>query len=145
MTCVLDTDTARNARYTHRAAGHPDRRLCHRLKRRARPFSMAYHGHLTPYSCSGYTKSMATLSMFFGIIITMFREKGTRHHIPHFHAEYQGEEVVVSLDGEVLDGSIPRKKFNLVIAWAEIHNEELKANWKLLSEGREFFKIDPLR
>jgi len=75
----------------------------------------------------------------------MYREKGGRHNVPHFHAEYQGEEVAISLDGEVLEGSIPKKKLKLVIAWAEIHRENLEANWSLLSDGREFFKIDPLR
>jgi len=83
--------------------------------------------------------------MFFGIIITMYREVGGRHKAPHFHAEYQNEEVVLSLDGQVLEGSIPSKKLKLVLAWTEIHREELSANWKLLSEGREYFRIDPLR
>ena len=87
---------------------------------------------------------MPTLSMFFGIIITMYREVGGKHHLPHIHAEYQGEEVAITFDGEILEGSIPNKKLKLVIAWMEIHKEELEANWKLLSEGREFFKIEPL-
>ena len=75
----------------------------------------------------------------------MYREVGGRHKLPHFHAEYQGDEIVISLDGDVIEGSIPKSKFKLVIAWAEIHKEDLEANWKLLSEGREFFRIDPLR
>lgn len=88
---------------------------------------------------------MPTLSLFFGIIITMYREKGGRHHIPHFHAEYQGQEAVISFEGNLIEGSIPNNKMKLVIAWAEIHREDLEANWKLLSEGKEFFKIEPLR
>ena len=88
---------------------------------------------------------MPTLSVFYGIIITMYREKGERHNLPHFHAEYQGEEAAITFDGEVIEGSLPRKKLKLITAWAEIHQEDLEANWKLLSDGREFFKIDPLR
>ena len=88
---------------------------------------------------------MPTLSMFFGIIITMYREVGGKHSTPHFHAEYQGDEVVMSFSGQIIEGSIPIGKLKLVIAWAEIHSDELVANWKLLSEGREYFKIDPLR
>ena len=53
---------------------------------------------------------MPTISMFYGIIIRMYREIGGQHKVPHIHAEYQGEEVVVSLDGDVLEGSIPKKK-----------------------------------
>ena len=88
---------------------------------------------------------MPTLSVFYGIIITMYREVGGRHNVPHFHAEYQGEEAAVTFDGEILEGSLPKKKMHLVTAWAHIHQEDLHANWKLLTEGREVFKIDPLR
>ena len=61
---------------------------------------------------------MPTLSVFYGIIITMYREIGGKHSVPHFHAEYQGQEAAISFDGEVLDGSIPKKKLKLAIAWA---------------------------
>jgi hypothetical protein len=30
---------------------------------------------------------MPALSMFFGIIVRMYREQGGRHHLPHVHAE----------------------------------------------------------
>lgn len=88
---------------------------------------------------------MPTLSVFYGIIIYMYREVGVRHNLPHIHAEYQGDEVVVSFDGDVIEGSIPNKKLKLVLAWVEIHKEDLEANWKLLTDGRETFKVDPLR
>ena len=88
---------------------------------------------------------MPILSMFFGIIIRMYRAINGPHHIPHIHAEYQGQELVIPLDGEISEGSLPSKKTKLVLAWIEIHHEELVANWQLLSEGEEYFKIDPLR
>ena len=88
---------------------------------------------------------MPTISMFYGIIIRMYREVGGRHNLPHIHAEYQGEEIVISLDGDVLEGSIPNKKLKLVLAWIEIHNEDLSANWNLLNNGEKAFTIEPLR
>jgi hypothetical protein len=33
----------------------------------------------------------------------------------------------------------------LALAWAEIHKEELIADWQLASNGELPFKIDPLR
>lgn len=51
----------------------------------------------------------------------------------------------MALNGEVLVGSIPKSKLKLIDAWMEIHREELEANWKLLQDGHQFFKIDPLR
>ncbi len=88
---------------------------------------------------------MQILSMFYGIIVRMYREAGGKHNVPHIHAEYSEQEVVVTFDGEVLEGEIPKNKFKLLLAWIEIHKEELAANWKILSEGEQFFKIEPLK
>ena len=88
---------------------------------------------------------MPVLSMFFGIIVRMYKELGGKHNTPHIHAEYSGDEVVVALDGTVLEGGLPRAKMKLLEAWMEIHRDELEANWKLLSNGEQFFRIDPLK
>lgn len=88
---------------------------------------------------------MPVLSIFFGIIVRMYREQGGQHNMPHLHAEYSGEEVVVSLDGTVLEGSFPKNKMKLLQAWMEIHHDDLEANWTLLSNGEQFFRIDPLK
>lgn len=88
---------------------------------------------------------MPTLSMFYGVIIRMYREIGGKHNKPHIHAEYSGDEIVIALDGEILEGAIPKNKLKLVEAWMVIHKEELEANWKLLSAGEQFFKIEPLK
>ena len=88
---------------------------------------------------------MPVLSMFYGIIVRMYRESGERHNLPHIHAEYSGNEVVVALDGTILEGEIPKARMKLLDAWMEIHREDLNANWNLLSHGEQFFRIDPLR
>lgn len=88
---------------------------------------------------------MPTLCMFFGIVVKMYAESGTQHNLPHIHAEYQGAKVVVDLDGNVIEGKFPRSKMRLLLAWIEIHHDELMANWELLSNGEGYFKIDPLR
>ena len=88
---------------------------------------------------------MPTLSMFYGIIVRMQSEKGGKHHKPHIHAIYSGNEVIVTIDGEILEGSFPSKQMKLLSAWIAIHEDELKANWTLLSEGNEYFKIEPLK
>jgi len=75
----------------------------------------------------------------------MYREISGKHHKSHIHVEYANEEVVIALDGEILEGSIPKSKMKLVEAWMEIHRDDLEANWKLLSQGEEYFKIDPLK
>ena len=88
---------------------------------------------------------MPALSMFFGIIVRMQCENGGKHHKPHIHAIYGEDELVISLDGEILEGEFPQKQFKLLLAWMAIHEDELIANWQMLSEGEGYFKIEPLR
>ena len=88
---------------------------------------------------------MPVLSVFYGIIVRMYREVSGKHHVPHIHAECSGDEVVVALDGTILEGGIPKAKMKLLDAWMEIHREDLEANWQILCDGEEFFRIDPLK
>ena len=45
------------------------------------------------------------------------------------------------IDGSVLSGELPPKKHKLVVAWIEIHQEDLLADWKLASMGKKPFPI----
>lgn len=89
---------------------------------------------------------MPVLSMFYGIIIRMYFYDNKQHHVPHIHTEYSGDRAVFSIsDGEMIAGSIPSNKAQLVKAWIEIHREELLADWNLAVNGQEVFKVDPLK
>ncbi len=80
---------------------------------------------------------MPTISMFYGILIRMFFYDTEKHHVPHIHAEYQGEMAVYSIEnGDVLVGKLPPKKNKLVVAWIEIHKESLLADWELAINGQ---------
>ena len=58
-----------------------------------------------------YTHPMPELCRFFGIIIRMYMEAGQPHHFSHFHAYYQSEAAVFSLDPiELIAGSLPREQ-----------------------------------
>lgn len=46
---------------------------------------------------------------------------------------------------DILEGDLPGKQTKLVLAWAELHQEELMANWQLVMNEEEPFKIDPLK
>ena len=89
---------------------------------------------------------MPVISMFYGLIVSMFFVDRKRHKLPHVHVRYQDEEAVFSIpQGRLLDGSLPKAKVRLVQAWIEIHREELIADWSLAVEGQPVFKIDPLK
>jgi len=89
---------------------------------------------------------MPEIARFFGIIIRMFAEPAAPHHRPHFHAYFQGDVGVFAIDAiELIGGSLPRKQWRLVEAWAEIHQGDLLADWERLQAGRPPVKIEPLR
>jgi hypothetical protein len=83
--------------------------------------------------------------MFFGIIIRMYFAPG-EHPPPHFHAYYSEYKAIVDIrTGEIIEGSLPVRQTKLVLAWAELHQEELMADWRLVMSGEEPFKIQPLQ
>lgn len=85
---------------------------------------------------------MPTISMFYGILIRMYYDD---HNPPHIHALYGDDEACYDFNGQVIDGKLPNKQERLVLAWIEIHKEELEANWKLARDGEQIFKIEPLK
>jgi hypothetical protein len=88
---------------------------------------------------------MPELSRFFGIIIRMYMEVGAPYHAPHFHAYYQDDVGVFSLEPvELIAGSLPRRQRRLVEAWAELHQAELLTDWQRLQGGQVPLPIDPL-
>ena len=89
---------------------------------------------------------MPEISRFFGIVIRMLVEAGGPHHVPHFHAYYQDDVAIYSLDPiERMAGSLPRPQERLVLAWAELHRQELVTNWNTLQAGRPSSKIEGLK
>ncbi len=88
---------------------------------------------------------MPILSLFYGIIVRMYMEMGGKHHNSHIHAEYSGHKIVIALDGEILEGEFPPKQLKLLLAWIVLREDDLKANWELISGGEQIFKIEPLK
>lgn len=89
---------------------------------------------------------MAVISMFYGIIISLYYFDARRHHSPHLHIKYQDQEAILAIpSGDVLEGEIKANKLKLVQAWIEIHQEDLLADWELASQGQSVFKIEPLK
>ena len=89
---------------------------------------------------------MPTISMFYGIIISLYFYDNERHCLPHIHAKYQGQDASFSIiDGSILGGEFPASKTKLVQAWIEIRREDLMADWELAINGQSLFPIEPLR
>jgi hypothetical protein len=58
---------------------------------------------------------MAIISMFYGIITSMYYFDNKQHKVPHVHVRYQGEEAVFSIpDGKILEGNMKSNEKKLL-------------------------------
>lgn len=46
---------------------------------------------------------------------------------------------------EVIDSNLGRRQLRFVLAWAELHQDELAENWRRARGGETLRKIEPLR
>ena len=67
------------------------------------------------------------------------------HNPPHFHVKYaEYNAMILIAEGIVAKGFLPAKQLKLVLAWAEIHKDELMQNWELSKIKEPLNKIAPL-
>lgn len=89
---------------------------------------------------------MPTISMFYGITVSMYFKDNKQHKLPHIHIIYAGNKGVFSIkEKRLIKGEFPKRIINLVTAWIEIHYDELMANWELAINNEETYKIEPLK
>ena len=85
---------------------------------------------------------MPRISEFYGIVIAMYYRE---HGVPHFHATYAGDTVVVAIEtNQVIAGFAPARALRLVQEWAELHQDELMQNWERAREQAPLERIEPL-
>ena len=86
---------------------------------------------------------MPTISMFYGIIISMFYND---HALPHFHAKYAEFKGIIDIQQlKMIKGDLPRRALELIFDWAELHQSELLNGWNLCQKKQVPDKIEPLK
>ncbi len=84
------------------------------------------------------------LSRFAGMVIYLLFKDNKQHNKPHVHVYYGEYEAAVSIDGELLAGSLPLKQFRMVTGWLAFHEEEAYKAWNQAVKGEHFDKIKPM-
>jgi hypothetical protein len=85
---------------------------------------------------------MPVVSRFYGITVKMYYDD---HAPPHFHAQYGGDEAVLSIETrEILRGELPKRAAQLIDEWAALHREELRNNWTRARNAEPIEPIEPL-
>lgn len=57
------------------------------------------------------------------VIYLLFKDN-RQHNKPHVHVYYGEYEAAISIDGELLAGSLPQKQFKMITGWLAFHEEE---------------------
>ena len=94
--------------------------------------SLVHHAEVVP-----------RVSAFYGIVIYMYWDERD-HPVPHFHAYHAAGGASVSADGVVLAGALDARSHALVVEWAQLHAEELLANWDRARPNQPLVSIPPL-
>ena len=86
---------------------------------------------------------MPEICRFFGSIISFnYRD----YPPPHFHVYYNEYKASVDIRTcEIIEGDLPARQRKLVLAWAELHQEQLMADWSLVMNGQNPLEIPPLQ
>ncbi len=84
---------------------------------------------------------MPELGRFSGIVVYMMFFDVQQHNVPHIHVAYGEHKAVISIDGELLAGSLPKKQMRVVSGWLALHEEEIYKAWNLAVQGKHFEKI----
>ena len=67
------------------------------------------------------------------------------HNPPHFHAEYGGCKALVDIQHScVIRGALPSRQLKLILAWCELHKDELMQNWELARDAKPLNHVAPL-
>lgn len=84
---------------------------------------------------------MPEISRFHGIKVTMQYDD---HNPPHFHVVSGNYKASYDLNGSLIAGYVPIKEERLILAWLELHRDELNSNWYRAQRHEELCKIQPL-
>ena len=86
---------------------------------------------------------MPVLSIFYGIVITVY---WSDHPPPHVHARYAEHEAQIDIwTAAAIAGSLPKRAQAMVIEWTREHRSELMEAWRAASAGDQPARIAPLR
>ena len=85
---------------------------------------------------------MPEISRFLGISVLMYFNE---HNPPHFHVRYNEYRAAVRINDLVIEeGYLPAKVANLVLEWAQLHQQELLDTWNNIKATGTYQKIEPL-
>ena len=85
---------------------------------------------------------MPVVSRFLDIRIAMYCDN---QGCPQLLAECAGHKAIVDIvNCCVIKGALPNKQLRFVLAWVELHKDELMQNWESAQGGKELQQVKPL-
>lgn len=87
---------------------------------------------------------MPELCRFEGMTIKMLFSDDQQHNKPHIHVYCAENAATVGLDGELLGGSLPYKKYTILKGWILLRENELYTAWNNAVRNIPFEKVKPI-
>jgi hypothetical protein len=85
---------------------------------------------------------LPAISQFYGLTVKLYLGD---HDPAHFHVLYGDHEALFAIDSlEMMRGELPRRAVPLVLEWATVHREDLRAGWALAQAGKPLLPVPPL-
>ena len=71
---------------------------------------------------------------------------GVHFEDAHIRERHAGNRPRAAVEGalEVIESTLGRRQLRFVLAWAELHQEELSENWRRARAGATLQEIEPL-
>ncbi len=91
----------------------------------------------------GYCRVVPRVSAFYGVVIYMYWNERD-HPVAHFRAYHAGRRASVSVDGQVLAGSLEQRALQFVLEWAALRHDAILANWERARRSEPLLAIEPL-
>ena len=85
---------------------------------------------------------MPELKRIGGILIYLMYNDTKQHNMPHVHVLYGEFRASISLEGNVLAGTIPSKQLKIVQHWLSINYNKVLNAWTLASQNKQYEKND---
>jgi hypothetical protein len=75
----------------------------------------------------------------------MIRQPFLQHNLPHFHAKYGNQKVIIEIESGIVKGEMSERALRLIFEWLDLHRTELKQAWYKAKYGVQQNKIEPLK
>ncbi len=138
-------NTDRNLKYLYRLVHENDLIFVFDLRTKIHKIIDVFNSKALTFLLTIFIEKGAIIHNEKGMKFYIHSKESGKHHLPHIHVVYNGNEASIALNGETLAGYLPKKKLKKAKEIIEVNKESFLCKWNTLSDGQKFhFKNNEL-